>query len=132
MHGVANDLIEIGILCWKDQQSKTLGEGPSSTPYDDLEGVTELTNLPDVAWHRDVDKIVLSAGSNATKTAIVCPPTIYGLGRGPGNQTSKQVYWLAKVTLENGYAPRVGKGLTEWDNVHGSSYFPADISNFLQ
>lgn len=52
------------------------------------------------------------------RTAIVCPPTIYGPGRGPGNQRSRQVYNLAENTLKNGQAPQLGKGLTEWDNVH--------------
>ena len=107
-----------GILCWKDMETKTYGEAPSQQPYDDLERVQDLTGLPDSAWHRDIDKIVLGASSAAVKTAIVCPPTIYGPGRGPGNKRSRQVYELARVTLEQGQAPQLGKGLTEWDNVH--------------
>jgi nucleoside-diphosphate-sugar epimerase len=107
-----------GILCWKDMDTETYGEGPSQPPYDDLENVSGLTSLPDQAFHRDVDKLVLAAGSDAVKTAIVCPPTIYGLGRGQGNKRSRQVYNLARVTLERGQAPQVGKGLTEWDNVN--------------
>ncbi|KAH8678805.1 hypothetical protein BGZ60DRAFT_371120, partial [Tricladium varicosporioides] len=107
-----------GILCWHDQRSQTYGEPPSQPPYDDLEAVEDLTGLPDDAFHRDIDKIVLNASSDAVKTVIVCPPTIYGPGRGPGNQRSRQVYNLVKVTLENGQAPMLGRGLTEWDNVH--------------
>jgi nucleoside-diphosphate-sugar epimerase len=68
--------------------------------------------------HRDIDKIVLGASSEAVKTAIISPPTIYGLGRGPGNTRSIQVYNLAARTLRDGQAPVVGRGLTEWDNVH--------------
>lgn len=110
-----------GILCWKDMETETFGEAPSQEPYDDLEGVAKLTGLPNSAVHRDIDKIVLSAGaqnSDILKTAIVCPPTIYGLGRGASNKRSRQVYNLAKATLEKGKAPQLGKGLTEWDNVH--------------
>lgn len=107
-----------GILGWKDEETKTYGEAPSQPPYDDLDKVYDLTHLPDKAFHRDIDKIVLSAHSDATKTAIVCPPTIYGPGRGPGNKTSRQVYHLARITLEQGQAPQLGKGLTEWNNVH--------------
>jgi len=80
--------------------------------------VAGLTGLPDKAFHRDVDKIVLEAASDSVKTAILCPPTIYGSGRGPGNGRSRQVYNLAKRTLEGGKAPQLGRGLTEWDNVH--------------
>ena len=49
--------------------------------YDDWEGVEELTNLPDEAFHRDVDKIVLQSSAkhaDSVKTAILCPPTIFG------------------------------------------------------
>ncbi|KAF7869620.1 hypothetical protein EAF04_004404 [Stromatinia cepivora] len=83
-----------GILCWKDMETQIYGDPPSQEPYDDLEGVSKLTNLPDTAFHREVDKIVLGAGSDSVKTAIVCPPIIYGPGRGPGNQRGRQVYNL--------------------------------------
>lgn len=102
-------------------EARKYGEPPSNEPYDDLEGVARLTSLPDSAFHRDIDKIVLSAGildPKIVKTAVLCPPTIYGPGRGPGNQRSRQVYNLAKVTLERGKAPKLGRGLSEWDNVH--------------
>jgi hypothetical protein len=110
-----------GILCWKDMELGNIGEAPHEEPYDDLENVSALTNLPDSAFHREIDKIVLAAGTanpGVVKTAVVCPPTIYGPGRGPGNQRSRQVYSLANATLRRGKAPRLGRGLTEWDNVH--------------
>lgn len=107
-----------GILMWKDIETKTLGEPNSLPVYNDLEGVSQLTSLPDSAIHRDVDKIVLAASSDSVKTAVITPPTIYGRGRGPGNQRSLQVYDLAAKTLKEGQAPVVGRGLTEWDNVH--------------
>ncbi|KAK6596093.1 hypothetical protein H4I95_10009 [Botrytis cinerea] len=98
-----------GILCWKDMESQTYGEAPSQPPYDDLDNVSQLTHLPDSAFHRDIDKLVLSAGSSSLKTAIVCPPTIYGPGRGPGNQRSRQVYNLVRITLQKGQAPNSAK-----------------------
>jgi nucleoside-diphosphate-sugar epimerase len=85
-----------------------------------MEGVGELVSQPDRAAHRVVDKIVLAASaSNAhIKTAIVCPPTIYGPGRGPDNQRSQQAYLGAKLILENkkGFMP--GKGKNIWHEVH--------------
>lgn len=106
-----------GILCWKDMETKTYGE-PPSMEYDDLENVSALTSLPDSAFHRDIDKLVLGSSSDSVKTAIISPPTIYGLGRGPGNKKSRQVYKLVEITLQQGQAPIIGKGLTEWDDVH--------------
>lgn len=110
-----------GILCWKDMETETYGEAPSTKPYNDLEGVSELTSLPDTAFHRDIDKIVLEAGTSnpeVVKTAIVCPPTIYGPGRGPVNRRSRQVYSLVNIGLKRNKVLQLGRGLTEWDHVH--------------
>lgn len=106
-----------GILTWKDAETKTFGEGPSQPPYDDFDKVSDLTSLPDAAPHRGIDKIVLASNNDAVKTAIIAPPTIYGVGRGPGNKRSIQVYDLTSATLKTGQVPQLGKGLTEWDNV---------------
>ena len=57
-------------------KTQTFGEA-SDKVYDDLEGVSEVTSLPDDAPHRVTDKIVLDAGTNhagRVKTAVVCPP----------------------------------------------------------
>lgn len=113
-------------MTWKDTETGTFGEPPSQPPYDDLDKVYDLTHLPDNAFHRDVDKIVLDAHSDTLKEVIVCPPMIYGPGRGPGNKRSRQVYGLARITLELGQAPQAGRGLTEWDNVHIH-----DLSNLI-
>ena len=40
-----------------------------------------LEGLPDHAFHRNVDKIVLETGAKhagSVNTALLCPPTIYG------------------------------------------------------
>lgn len=80
-----------------------------------------MFSVPDFAPHRTVEKIVQAAGvdlSNRVNTAIVCPPTIYGKGRGPGNQRSIQVYELPRCTLEKKHGIQVGAGKTYWQNVH--------------
>lgn len=94
----------------------------SSKIYDDWEGISELTiGIPDHAWHRSVDKIVLEVGtvqSDRVKTAIVCPPTIYGPGRGRGNKRSIQLYELARAILQRGKGFKVGKGKAYWNAVN--------------
>jgi nucleoside-diphosphate-sugar epimerase len=88
--------------------------------YNDMDGISELTNLPDRALHRPVDKIVLAAsvGHPHVKTAIVCPPTIYGPGRGPDNRRSLQAYIGARCILEQGEGFMLGKGRNVWHEVH--------------
>lgn len=70
-----------GILTYTDSKDNFAGLGKKTDKeYNDLTGVEELTSLPDEAFHRNVDKIVLETGAkntDAVKTALVCPPTIY-------------------------------------------------------
>ena len=109
-----------GILTWKTVQSRTFGDLEDKV-YNDWDGINELTSLPDFAAHRNVDKIFLEAGedqSGPLKTAIVCPPTIYGLGRGPGNKRSQQLYDLTAIVLTQGEGKRVGKGQNRQTHIH--------------
>ncbi|KKY16334.1 putative nad-dependent epimerase dehydratase [Diplodia seriata] len=108
------------ILMIHDQQLQVYGEH-SSKIYDDIASVGELISLPDPAWHRDVDKVVLAAANaplRPLKTAIVCPPCIYGLGRGPGNARSVQLPELTRRTLQRGRGFAVGGGKARWCGVH--------------
>lgn len=69
-----------GILTFEDSDKNEFGNH-SDKVYDDWTGVEELLNLPDHAFHRNVDHLVLEAGTkhaDVLKTALVCPPTIYG------------------------------------------------------
>jgi THO complex subunit 2 len=68
-----------------------------------------------------VDKVVLAASAThpaKIKTAIVCQPTIYGAGRGPGNRRSVQVNLATKTFLEQREAFSVGKGQNVWHGVY--------------
>jgi nucleoside-diphosphate-sugar epimerase len=94
---------------------------PSDKVFNDLEGVDELTHLPDHAQHRHVDAIVLAAAErhgDSVKVAIVCPPCIYGPGRGPVNGRSRQIYNLARTALINQKVYVFGRGLARWNFTH--------------
>ncbi|KAF4967796.1 hypothetical protein FZEAL_10488 [Fusarium zealandicum] len=108
-----------GILTWYDFEKERFGEPPlPEQKYNDIGDIDRLLTLPDSASHRNVDKIVQGASSDAVKIIIVSPPTIYGEGGGPVNQRSIQVPNLILASLKFGHAPVVGAGKTEWDNVH--------------
>jgi nucleoside-diphosphate-sugar epimerase len=51
-------------------------------------------------------------------TAIVCPPCIYGPGRGPDNQRSMQAYRMASAALKRGKGFQVLEGKNIWTEVH--------------
>ncbi|KAL4786896.1 hypothetical protein BJX76DRAFT_320057 [Aspergillus varians] len=110
-----------GILTYFDSEVRKVHGEHDDKVFNDYEGVDELVNLPAAAFHRNVDEIVLNTGiehAQSVKTVIVCPPTIYGRGRGPVSLRGRQVYELSSFILRQGYIPRVGKGLARWNNVH--------------
>ncbi|KAJ5781198.1 hypothetical protein N7457_006358 [Penicillium paradoxum] len=109
-----------GILTWEDSDKNEYGNR-SEHVYSDWDGVGELLNLPDRAFHRNVDQLVLEAGTkhaDVLKTALVCPPTIYDKGRGPVSRRRRQVYELANVTLRPQKAPITGAGQAIWNHIH--------------
>lgn len=59
-----------------------------------------------------------AAHADVVRTALVCPPTIYGTGRGPVATRSRQAYELARLVLRTGAAPIVGAGQARWRHVH--------------
>lgn len=109
-----------GILTYADSDAERLGEW-SDEEYNDWSGVSELTSLPDHAFHRNVDKLVLRAAEengDVLRTAIVAPPTIYGKGRGPASTRGRQTYEMAKLILDKKFIPVVGAGKTRWNHTH--------------
>ena len=109
-----------GILSYLDVDKKTFGE-ESKKMHDDWDNVSELTSLPDFAIHRNVDKIILETGAkkpDGVKTVIVCPPLIYGQGRGPSNQTTNQVPEMTNNFLKRKKPFHVGAGKNWWNIVH--------------
>ncbi|KAH7222363.1 hypothetical protein BKA60DRAFT_327088 [Fusarium oxysporum] len=106
-------------ITWRAIEEKSYGTSYDHV-YDDMDRVSEVTSLPDQAPHRDVEKIQQQCITQnpSVKLAIVCPSCVYGVGEGCGNQRSIQLPELAKYTIENGYAFKVGQGLCRWPNVH--------------
>lgn len=108
------------ILQWYDVTNKRYGEPPApEQEYHDIEHIERIINLPDEAPHRVIDKLVQAANDiPGVKTAMLCPPVIYGTGRGTVNTKSQQVPYLARFVLQNGFAPVVSSGKTQWDSIH--------------
>ena len=106
-----------GILTWETFDKNAFGD-ELPKKYNDWDGVQELMSHPDRALHRVVDRIVVDAGSDKSKIAIVCPPTIYGPGRGPDNQKSMQAYKAAAAMMQTKQGFVVGNGKNVWHQVH--------------
>ncbi|TRX91240.1 hypothetical protein FHL15_007845 [Xylaria flabelliformis] len=92
----------------------TLYEYPDTTEYlgrinpkiySDIDDIKELVSRPDNALHRRTDAIVFKAAAehgNRLKTAIVCPPDIYGRGCGPGRRASYYIPWFVEAIKKLG------------------------------
>ncbi|CAK36930.1 uncharacterized protein An01g03940 [Aspergillus niger] len=99
----------------------TSGAGIFSFLDTETKDIKEIVNFPDHAFHRDVDKAVFEAGSvrpEVLKTAIISPVTVYGQGRGPCSQRSRQIYELAKLTIQRQKVPIIGRGLSFGTDIH--------------
>lgn len=106
-----------GILTSETFEKNAFGD-ELTLAYDDWDGIKELWSLPDHAVHRPVDKIVQASWSDKVKSAIVCPPTIYGKGRGPDNQSSLQADKSTASMLKHKKGWVIGQGENVWHQVH--------------
>lgn len=106
-------------LLFDDMVSGSVGT-KSTKVYDDLADIATITSFPDAVIHRPVDKLVLEASIKYpnVKTAVVCPPGIIGLGRGPGNTRTIQIPMLIELSRKRGKAFQIGKGEATWNFVH--------------
>ncbi|KIW94175.1 uncharacterized protein Z519_05491 [Cladophialophora bantiana CBS 173.52] len=102
---------------------------PSPNLFDDIEDIHTITSWPDTHWHRVVDKAVIASCrlreggeqfdlTDAVKTAIICPPMVYGKGEGPLRQRCVQIPELVRISLTRGKVFQVNQGRNLWRNVH--------------
>jgi nucleoside-diphosphate-sugar epimerase len=89
--------------------------------WSDIDDIDAITSLPDQALHRNVDKIIqeaAAANGEKLKTAIICPPDIYGPGRGPGKTHSVYVPVFFDEIKKSGTAFYAGEGKNTRSWVH--------------
>jgi hypothetical protein len=79
--------------------------------------LAEITSFPvEGHVHRDVDKAILEAQKRLhVPTAIVSPPMIHGIGKGPVKTRSIQIPALAEAILKRGKGFQVLEGQNIWD-----------------
>lgn len=81
-----------------------------------MRDLDEMSAFDNSHLHHDVDDAVMAAGKQfGVSTAIVCPPTIYGVGKGPLKTRSIQIPYLVESILKHDAAFVPGKGKNIWD-----------------
>ncbi|KAI1481938.1 NAD(P)-binding protein [Daldinia eschscholtzii] len=104
-----------------DWQSDTYYGKLNPKIWSDVADIDQITSLPDSHLHRPADKIVQAAAvshGEDLKTAIICPPGIYGPGRGLGNKRSLLVPEMCENMLELGHGFYAGPGANRRSWVH--------------
>lgn len=93
---------------------------PSDKIYHDIADLADLISLTEEGHiHRDVEGAVFSAQKKfGVPTAIISPPLIHGIGKGPIKVNSAQIPMLTAAILKRGKGFVIGDGLNNWDAVH--------------
>ncbi|KAK9778098.1 putative NAD(P)-binding domain-containing protein [Seiridium cardinale] len=109
-----------GILLYHDVVNGKYGES-SDNVYDDLDGLSEVIDLPDFSGARRAEIATRNAGvehGTHIKTAIVCLSTVYGIGRGVRSYRSVSIHELARSTLVKGHGIQVNNGKAAWGHIY--------------
>lgn len=89
--------------------------------WNDVDDIEAITSREDFQLHRNVDKIILAAAAehgDRLKTAIMCPPDIYGPGSGPGKTQSIYFPLYFAQAKKLGHAFFAGEGMNTRSWVH--------------
>ena len=100
------------------ERTQPPGKVKSEKVFSDAD-LTTYYALPATNIHKDVDDVVLEAGTRGKiDTAIVAPPTIWGTGEGKFNRHSIQVPLLVKKCIAGGHGLVVEDGVNTWSIIH--------------
>lgn len=81
--------------------------------------VQEIMSFDESHIHQDVESAIVSAAAQqGVKTAIISPPMIHGVGKGPIKRRSIQVPILIDSILKRGKAFQVLEGKNIWNSIH--------------
>jgi nucleoside-diphosphate-sugar epimerase len=89
--------------------------------WSDVDDIDSITSRPDGELHRHTDKFIQESADkhgDKLKTAIMCPPDIYGPGRGPGRTQSVYFPLFWKEIQKNESPFYAGKGTNSRSWVH--------------
>ncbi|OAK99958.1 NAD(P)-binding protein [Phaeosphaeriaceae sp. SRC1lsM3a] len=94
---------------------------PASRVYNDTtpSDVQDILSFDMSRIHRDVEAAVVEAAAKYNvKSAILSPPLIHGIGKGPVSKRSIQIPILIENILQRGAAFQVLEGKNIWNSIH--------------
>ncbi|KAH0566351.1 hypothetical protein GP486_000257 [Trichoglossum hirsutum] len=81
--------------------------------------MAEIVSFDPSHPHGDTENVIrTTAKAAAVPFAILCPPLIYGIGKGVFKTRSIQIPLLVEAAMKRGKAFQILEGQNIWDNVH--------------
>ncbi|ORY89728.1 hypothetical protein BCR35DRAFT_350168 [Leucosporidium creatinivorum] len=91
-----------------------------------------IDQLPDSAWHRDVDLFIKQSVEGGkvgkAKVAILLPPVIYGIGNGPLNKLSIDIPEWLRQSIKAGQVTLYGPESYLFNSIHIKNLVPAYLN----
>lgn len=116
-----------GTGCISDERDQTWEGKLNPHVWHDIEEIKEIYELPDSAQHHVIDRDIMDVSNDLLRTAIICPPDIFGQNTGIGNRATFLVPEYIKVLLEKKEAFYLGSG----ENIRAVTHINDVINLFL-
>jgi nucleoside-diphosphate-sugar epimerase len=116
-----------GTGCISDERENTWEGKYNPKVWSDIDDIEAIYSLPDEAQHRVIDRAIQDASNDLIKTAVICPPDIYGKNTGVGNRNTFLVPDYVEVLLRTKEAFYLGDG----DNIRAVTHISDVVDLFL-
>jgi nucleoside-diphosphate-sugar epimerase len=99
-----------GTGCISDLREQTWEGKYNKHAWHDIAEIEEIYNLPNSAAHHEIDRWIMDASNDLIKTAIICPPDIYGQSKSIGSRETFLVPRYIGALLQYKEAFYLGEG----------------------
>lgn len=116
-----------GTGCISDEREQTWEGRYNPHQWHDIAEIKEIYDLPAAAMHHTIDQWFMDASDDFHKTAIICPPDIYGQKTGAGSRATFLIPLYVEALLKHKEAFYLGEG----NNIRGVVHISDVIDLFL-
>lgn len=116
-----------GTGCISDEREQTWEGKYNPHVWHDIDDIQEIYDLPASARHHVIDQKIMDASNDKLKTALICPPDIYGQNTGIGSRETFLVPSYIKVLLKVKEAFYLGGG----DNIRTVTHIDDVVDLFI-
>lgn len=116
-----------GTGCISDEREQAWEGKYNPHCWHDIAEIDSIYNLPSEALHHVVDRWIMDADNDLIKTALICPPDIYGQSTGVGGRQTFLVPNFVEAAIKHKEAFYLGEGA----NVRAVTHIDDVVDVFL-